>query len=164
MPPTWVSPVVRVGAAIASLGVLLSLVVGVSRTVFAMASNHDLPSYLAAVHPRFRVPHRAEVVVGCIVAVVAASADIRSAIGFSSFAVLTYYGIANAAAWTLSPDQRRWPRPLAALGVIGCAALALALPLRSVISGAAVLALGAALYLVRRRSSHQVRLASSRFD
>ena len=34
-------------------------------------------------------------------------ADLRSAIGFSSFAVLTYYGIANAAAWTLGPDERR---------------------------------------------------------
>jgi APA family basic amino acid/polyamine antiporter len=144
------SPAVRVGAAVASLGVLLSLIVGVSRTAFAMASNRDLPAYLAAVHPRFRVPHRAEVAVGCVVAVVALIADIRSAIGFSSFAVLVYYGIANAAAWTLSPEERRWPRPLAALGVIGCAALALALPLRSVLPGVGILALGGALYLVRR--------------
>jgi APA family basic amino acid/polyamine antiporter len=144
-----ISPVVRVGAAVASLGVLLSLVAGVSRTAFAMASNHDLPAYLAAVHPRFRVPHRAGVVVGCVVAVVALIADLRSAIGFSSFAVLVYYGIANASAWTLSPEVRRWPRPLAALGVLGCAALALALPLRSVIPGVGVLALGAALYLGR---------------
>jgi APA family basic amino acid/polyamine antiporter len=152
----WLSPAVRVGAAIASLGVLLSLIVGVSRTAFAMASNHDLPSYLAAVHPRFRVPHRAEVAVACVVlAVIAASADIRSAIGFSSFAVLTYYGIANAAAWTLAAEQRRWPRALAGLGVIGCAALAIALPLRSVVSGAGVLALGALVYLVRDRSSRR---------
>jgi APA family basic amino acid/polyamine antiporter len=144
------SPVVRVGAAVASLGVLLSLIVGLSRTTFAMAANHDLPSYLAAVHPRFRVPHRAEVVVGAVVVVVVASADIRSAIGFSSFAVLTYYGITNAAAWTLPPQQRRWPRGLAGLGAIGCAALALALPPGSVISGAVVLALGSFVYLVRR--------------
>ncbi len=149
----WLSPVVRVGAAIASLGVLLSLIVGVSRTAFAMASNRDLPSYLAAVHPRYRVPHRAEIVVGCIVAVVAVSADIRTAIGFSSFAVLTYYGIANAAAWTLQPNQRRWPRALAGLGMVGCAALALALPLRSVVMGAAVLALGSTVYLVRQRGN-----------
>jgi APA family basic amino acid/polyamine antiporter len=121
-----------------------------------MASNHDLPRYLAAVHPRFRVPHRAEVAVGCIVAVVAASADIRSAIGFSSFAVLTYYGIANAAAWTLPREQRRWPRWVAALGVLGCALLALALPLRAILPGGALLATGALVYVVRRGRSARV--------
>jgi APA family basic amino acid/polyamine antiporter len=145
------APLVRAGAAIAALGVLLSLIVGVSRTAFAMASNHDLPSYLAAVHPRFRVPHRAEITAGVIVAATTAVADIRTAIGFSSFTVLTYYGVTNAAAWTLSPEQRRWPRVLAGLGLLGCAALALALPVRSVLSGAAVLALGALLYLLKRR-------------
>jgi basic amino acid/polyamine antiporter, APA family len=67
--------------------VLLSLIVGVSRTAFSMAANRDLPAFLAAVHPRYRVPHRAELAVGLIVASVAAVVDIRSAIGFSSFAV-----------------------------------------------------------------------------
>ena len=33
--------------------------------------------------------------------VLVATADVRSAIGFSSFAVLTYYAVANASAWTL---------------------------------------------------------------
>jgi APA family basic amino acid/polyamine antiporter len=145
------SPVVRIGAAVASLGVLLSLIVGVSRTAFAMAGNRDLPVFLAAVHPRFRVPHRAEIVVGCVVAVVAASADIRSAIGFSSFAVLTYYAIANAAAWTLAHEERRWSKRLAGVGVLGCTTLALTLPLASVVPGAAVLAVGAAIYLARHR-------------
>jgi len=147
----WLSPAVRVGATIASLGVLLSLVAGVSRTVFAMSANGDLPAPFAAVHPRFRVPHRAEIAVGAVVAGVAAVADIRSAIGFSSFAVLTYYAVANAAAWTLETHQRRWPRALAALGLVGCAALALALPAASVIGGTALLALGALVYGIKRR-------------
>jgi hypothetical protein len=54
-----------------------------------------------------------------------ASADIRSAIGFSSFAVLTYYAIANAAAPTFDRSERRWPRSLAAAGLRGCVVLAL---------------------------------------
>src|SRR5205823_6227206 len=80
--------VVRAGAAVASLGVLLSLLVGVSRTVYAMAANGDLVRPLAAVHERTRVPNRAELAVGAIVVVVVAVADVRSAIGFSSFCVL----------------------------------------------------------------------------
>jgi basic amino acid/polyamine antiporter, APA family len=147
----WLSPVVRMGATVASLGVLLSLIVGVSRTAFAMASNEDLPVFLAAVHPRYRVPHRAELVVGGVVASVAACTDVRSAIGFSSFAVLTYYAIANAAAWTLESEQRRWPRVLAAIGLLGCGALALTLPLTSVVGGAGVLGVGALIYAFRRR-------------
>jgi APA family basic amino acid/polyamine antiporter len=146
----WMSPAVRAGAAIASLGVLLSLIVGVSRTVFAMADRHDLPGFLAAVHPRFQVPHRAELAAGAVVVAVVAVADVRSAIGLSSFAVLVYYAIANAAALTLTPEQRRWPRVLAVAGLLGCLAVAASLPVASVIAGGAVLAAGAVVFWIKR--------------
>ncbi|MEU1096143.1 amino acid permease, partial [Streptomyces sp. NPDC005877] len=142
-------PVVRAGAAVAALGSLLALVLGVSRTVLAMARDGHLPGALAAVHPRFRVPHRAEVAVGAVVAVLAATADLRGAIGFSSFGVLVYYAIANASAWTLGPG--RGGRPLAACGLAGCLLLAFALPPSSVAAGSAVLAVGAVAYAVRGR-------------
>jgi len=149
------SPAVRVGAAVASLGVLLSLIAGVSRTTFAMAAHRDLPHFFAAVHPRYKVPHRAELAVGLLVAGLAAAVDLRSAIGFSSFTVLGYYAITNAAAWTLEGEERRWPRALAGLGLIGCATLALTLPLESVLAGAGVLALGASLCWVAQRARAQ---------
>ena len=135
------APVVQVGAAVASLGVLLSLLAGVSRTVFAMAANRHLPHALAAVHERRRVPHRAELLVGAIVVIVAATADIRNAIGFSSFCVLFYYAVANASALTL---RRRLLVPAA--GVVGCLVLAFTLPLTSVAVGAAAIAAAALLY------------------
>lgn len=145
------APVVRVGGTVAALGVLLSLIVGVSRTAFAMAANGELPRWLDAVHPRHRVPHRAEVTVGALVATVVLVADLRGAIGFSSFAVLTYYAITNASAWTLPPEQRRWPRPIAGLGVVGCVVLAFTLPSASVVGGVVVLVLGAVIWLTRGR-------------
>ncbi|QQC93312.1 APC family permease [Streptomyces alfalfae] len=146
----WLVPVVRVGAATAALGSLLALILGVSRTTLAMARDRHLPHVLAAIHPRFTVPHRAELVVGVVVAVVAATGDVRGAIGFSSFGVLVYYAVANASAWTLTPAEGRPARIVPVLGLAGCLALAFALPLSSVISGAAVLALGAAAYGIRR--------------
>lgn len=145
------SPAVRVGAAIAALGSLLALVLGVSRTTLAMARNHDLPHALAAVHPRYRVPHRAELVVGGVVVVLVATLDLRGAIGFSSFGVLTYYAIANAAALTLTAAEHRPVRAIPVLGLVGCGALAFSLPLPSVLSGAAVLLLGVATWAVRHR-------------
>lgn len=142
---SWLEPVVRVGAAVAALGSLLSLILGISRTGLAMARDGHLPSALAAVHPRFAVPHRAEVTVGVIVAVVAALADVRSAIGFSSFAVLVYYAIANASAWTLGR------RLIPVVGLAGCLLLAVCLPPVSVLTGSAVLAAGAVIYLIAQR-------------
>ncbi len=147
---SWSYPVVRLGAVVATLGVLLSLIAGVSRTVFAMASNRDLPSWLGPVHPIFRVPHRAELAVGAVVCILVAVSDLRGAIGFSSFSVLLYYAVANASAWTLPSDQRRWPRFLAVAGVAGCLVLAGTLPRTSVIVGLAVLALGVVLMSVTK--------------
>ena len=140
------APLVRAGAAVAALGSLLALVLGVSRTTLAMARDRHLPTLLAAVHPRFGGPHRAEVAVGVIVAVLAAVVDVRAAIGFSSFAVLVYYAIANACAWTLQPRRHLVP----AGGLAGCLVLAFTLPAISVLSGCAVVGLGAALYAGRR--------------
>jgi APA family basic amino acid/polyamine antiporter len=146
----WLAPVVRVGAAVAALGSLLALILGVSRTTLAMARDRHLPHALAVVHPKFKVPHRAELVVGVVVAVLAATGDVRGAIGFSSFGVLAYYAIANASAWTLTPDEGRPARIIPVVGLAGCLVLAFALPFSSVVSGAAVLAVGAAAYGIRR--------------
>jgi APA family basic amino acid/polyamine antiporter len=137
-----IEPLVRVGAAVAALGSLLALILGVSRTTLAMARDRHLPHALAAVHPRFNSPHRAEIVVGVSVAAVAATVDVRGAIGFSSFAVLLYYAIANASAFTLGR------RVIPTIGLIGCVVLAVLLPLSSVLVGAGVVAVGAAAYVV----------------
>ena len=70
-------PAVRVGATVAGLGVLLSLMAGVSRTTFAMAVNRDLPRWLDAVHPTREVPYRAELAAGALVALVASASGLR---------------------------------------------------------------------------------------
>ncbi|ACU38471.1 APC family permease [Actinosynnema mirum] len=137
----WLTPLVRAGAALAALGSLLALVLGVSRTALAMARDGHLPRALAAVHPRHGVPHHAGIAVGVVVAVLVSTVDLRGAIGFSSFAVLVYYAIANASAWTLGGS--RPVRAVAAIGLVGCLLPALALPVGSVVAGAAVLAVGA---------------------
>lgn len=140
---SWAGPVVQVGAAAASLGALLALVTGVSRTTLAMARTGDLPQVLAAVHPQRHVPHRAEIALAVVVTALVATLDLRDAIGFSSFGVLLYYLVANLAALTQDRAHRRFPRALQVLGVLGCAALVVTLPPASVLGGAAVLAVGA---------------------
>ena len=136
-------PLVRVGAAAAALGALLALLAGVGRTALAMARHGDLPAWLAAVHPRHRVPHHAEVALALVVGALVLLADLRGAIGVASFGVLVYYGVANAAALTQQGRHRRSPRALQVLGLAGCAALAATLPPSAVAGGAGLLATGA---------------------
>lgn len=145
------SVVARVAAVAASSGALLALLAGLGRTVLAMAREGDLPTWFAAVHPRHRVPYRAELAVGTAVVVLAASTDLRGAIGFSSFGVLVYYVVANLAALRQDPAHRRHPRALPIAGAAGCAVLAVTLPLSAVVAGVTVLAVGVAGRWVVRR-------------
>ena len=136
------APVVRIGGALASLGALLALIAGVGRTSLAMARNHDLPHWLAAVHPRYQIPHHADAALAVVVSVLVLTTDLRSVIGFSSFGVLVYYLIANLSAARQSAEHRRWPRALNLVGAVGCVVLVATLPLPSVITGLAMFALG----------------------
>jgi APA family basic amino acid/polyamine antiporter len=144
-PLDWLAPIVRVGAGIAALGVLLNLVPGVSRTVLAMARRQELPGWFAQVDEDRSLPLRAEVAVALVVVVLTAAVDLRGAIGFSGVTILTYYAITNTASLTLSRAQRRWPRAIAVLGLVGCTTLAVMLPLAAVITGAGVLLAGIAV-------------------
>jgi len=139
--PQWTF-LVTAGAAAASLGALLALVAGVGRTTLAMARERDLPHWLAAVHPRFAVPHRAELAVGAVVCVLVLTTDLRAVIGFSSFGVLVYYAVTNLSAATQTGADRRWPRALNIVGLAGCVLLAATLPLGSVLVGLGVFAVG----------------------
>ena len=145
-------PVVAVGATLASLGALLALIAGIGRTTLAMARHRDLPAWLAAVHPRYQVPHHAEIALGVVVCVLAATIDLRGAIGFSSFGVLIYYAIANASAYTQPAAQRRWPRVLNVCGLVGCLLLVATLPWQSVVVGLGVFAIGLTGRAIAQRS------------
>lgn len=141
----WAVPLVQLGGAAASLGALLALMAGIGRTSLAMAREADLPRCLSAVHPRFGVPHRAELLLAAVVLVLVLTIDLRGAIGFSSFGVLLYYFVANLAAITQQADARRYPRAMQAVGMAGCGVLVLSLPQASILGGVAVLLIGVVL-------------------
>lgn len=147
--------VVRVGAGIAALGVLLNLIPGVSRTSLAMARNRELPRWFATVDERRSLPLRAELTVALVVIVLVAVLDLRSAIGVSGVAVLAYYAITNASALTLPAHQRRWPRPIAVVGLLGCLVLIVTLPAIAVAAGGATLALGVVVRLATNRLTNR---------
>lgn len=145
----WAAPIVRAGAAVAALGALLALIAGLGRTSLAMAREHDLPYWFSAVHPRYKVPHRAEAVLAVVICAVIAVADLRGAIGFSSFGVLIYYLVANLSAFTQPTTDRRYPKALQVVGALACMVLVATLPPLSVGLGVLMFAAGIILRLIR---------------
>jgi APA family basic amino acid/polyamine antiporter len=145
------APLVQAGAAAASLGALLALITGVGRTTLAMARERDLPPVLARVGGRHTVPFVAELAVAAVVILLLLTTNVMTVVGFSSFGVLIYYAVANAAAFTLEAHPPHAPRWLNVAGFGGCLLLAFTLPPASVLGMAAVLAAGVAVrFLVIR--------------
>ena len=148
---SWMGAPVRVAAVLASLGALLGLVTGVSRTMLAMARERDLPAVLATVDERRGVPQAAEAAVCAVVVLLVVAFDVRAVIGFSSFGVLVYYAVANAAAVTQDATHRRWPRGLHRFGIVGCVVLVVTLPWAAVAVGVCVFTVGVLGRLVAQR-------------
>ena len=150
-------PIVQLGAGIASLGVLLNLIPGVSRTTLAMARNREVPGWFAHIDEKRSLPLRAELTVAAVVVALVLTIDITSSIAVSGVAVLTYYAVTNAAAITLRRDQRRWPMVVAVVGLVGCVVLVAALPQSALLGGGLVLATGVAARQVAVRRSGDER-------
>lgn len=148
-------PVVRIAAAAASLGALLALLTGIGRTTLAMARESDLPRVLARIDDRWHVPRRAEIAVGVVVIGIVLLGDLRETIGFSSFGVLLYYLIANAAAFRQTGPARRYPRALQVIGALGCLLLVNTLPIVASLIGTVVVLAGVAYRLIRLRVSRR---------
>ncbi|MEU6858709.1 APC family permease [Glycomyces sp. NPDC046736] len=140
------TPLVAIGAGIAVAGVLLSLLAGIGRTALAMARDRRLPGPLAAVSQRFGVPWAAELAASALVLILISTLDLAGAIGFSSFCVLVYYAIANAAAVTLDRSAL-----LPWIGLAGCLLIAVSLPPAALLGGLAVFAAGAGWYALTQR-------------
>jgi APA family basic amino acid/polyamine antiporter len=143
--------VIRIAAAAASLGALLALLTGIGRTTLAMARERDVPSFFARIDERWQVPRRAEIAIALIVITIVLVADLRDAIGFSSFGVLLYYLIANAAAFRQQGAARRYPRALQVVGALGCLLLVNTLPILASVVGTVVVLLGVGYRMARLR-------------
>lgn len=126
--PAAVQPIVAIGAITAMLGVILNLVLGVSRVVLAMARRGDLPAGLA--HVQGSSPRRAVLVTGGVMVVLALVGSIETTWTLSAGAVLMYYGVTNLCALRQPRDQRRIPRAIPALGLVLCLGLAIFIVLR----------------------------------
>lgn len=133
---------VSVGAITAMLGVLLNLILGLSRVVLAMGRQGDLPPMFGRVSASGRAPAAAVIAVGVLIAGLAAIGSVEIAWAFSAFTVLVYYALTNLAALRLPPEQRLYPRWVAIAGLAACLFLAFWVPVAVWAAGLALIAAG----------------------
>ena len=140
-----------VGAIMAMLGVLLNLILGLSRVLFAMGRRSDLPRVVAHVDARTATPSVAVIVIGVVIAMLALLGNVKTTWSFSAFTVLVYYAINNLAALRLPPEQRRFPRWIAWAGLIACAFLAFWVEPAIWLAGIAAIGAGWLLHFAMQR-------------
>lgn len=143
----WVS----IAAVTAMLGVLLNLVLGLSRVWLAMGRRGDMPAILARVNEKHSTPGPAVILTGIVIAGITLVNDLKIAWSFSAFTVLIYYAITNLAALRLPREQRLYPRVLAWIGLLVCISLAWFVEMRVWIVGVALIGVGLIWHFARRR-------------
>jgi APA family basic amino acid/polyamine antiporter len=119
-----VPEIVAIGAITAMLGVLLNLILGLSRMLLAMGRRRDMPSATARINQNTSTPYVAVGVIGVAIASLVLIGNVKTTWSFSAFTVLIYYAITNLAALRLSDEERLYPKWLAVAGLIACLFLA----------------------------------------
>jgi APA family basic amino acid/polyamine antiporter len=147
---------VAIAAVAAMTGVLLNLVLGLSRVVLAMARRGDAPRILSRVHAASASPVTSVWACGGAVALLALIGDVRTTWSFSAFTVLVYYALTNLAALRLPAEAAMFPRWIPMLGLAACLSLAFWVEPRILLAGLALLGAGIAAHLVARRAQGAV--------
>jgi APA family basic amino acid/polyamine antiporter len=143
---------VAFGAVTAMTGVLLNLLLGLSRVLLAMSRRGDMPRGLARLEGSEASPRRAVLVIGALVAALAATGSVRVTWSFSAFTVLVYYALTNLAALRLPSEARLYPRWVAVAGLVSCLGLAFWIEPAIWLAGLATIAGGLVLRLALRRA------------
>ncbi|MFP3948311.1 MAG: APC family permease, partial [Longimicrobiales bacterium] len=144
--------VLGVAAVAAMVGVLLNLVLGLSRVLLAMARRGDAPRFLSRIDTEKASPVASVWTCGLTIASLALIGDVRTTWSFSAFTVLVYYALTNLAALRLPAEEVMFPRWVPAAGLVGCLSLAFWVEPRVWIVGLALLGTGVAGHLIARRS------------
>lgn len=120
----FIGPVITFTAITAMLGVLLNLLLGLSRVMLGMARRQDLPHKLAVINRKNQSPSAAVWATGGMIALLVLSGDMVFTWSFSAFTVLIYYSITNLSALVMPEELRLYPRIIPVSGLFGCLFLA----------------------------------------
>jgi APA family basic amino acid/polyamine antiporter len=143
--------ILAVGAITAMLGVLLNLILGLSRVLLAMGRRLDMPIWLAWLNRTNTTPHMAVTSVGVAIALLVLIGNVKTTWSFSAFNVLIYYAITNLASLQLSATERLYPRWVSIAGLASCLFLAFWVEWQIWLLGLGLIAIGLVWHSVALR-------------
>lgn len=143
--------ILAIGAITAMLGVLLNLLLGLSRVLLAMGRRGDMPRVLGSLNAAGTTPTAAVIVVGIAIAGLALIGNVRTTWSFSAFTVLIYYALTNLAALQLPPSDRLYPRWIAWAGLAACLFLAFWVDWQIWLVGLGLIGVGLVWHLLAQR-------------
>ncbi|MFN3927425.1 MAG: APC family permease [Pseudanabaenaceae cyanobacterium] len=147
--------ILTIGASTAMLGVLLNLILGLSRVLLAMARRGDMPTMLAQI-TKWGSPVPAVATVGLVIGLLALWENVKTTWSFSAFTVLMYYGITNLCALRLPAQDRLYPSWLAWVGLCACGFLAFWVDWQVWLGGLGMIALGLVWHLTAKHIMNSV--------
>lgn len=144
-----VPQVIAIGAMTAMLGVLLNLILGLSRILLAMGRRLDMPAITATINQSNSTPTVAVIVMGAVIIALVLVGNVKTTWSFSAFTVLIYYSITNLSALRLSDSERLYPKWLAWIGLGACLFLAFWVEAQIWLIGLGLLGLGLIWHAIR---------------
>jgi APA family basic amino acid/polyamine antiporter len=147
----FVPQLVAVGAVTAMLGVLLNLLLGLSRMLLAMGRRGDMPSAVARLNQAGTTPTVAVIVIGVVIGGLVLIGDVFITWSLSAFTVLIYYAITNMSALRLKPQERLFPRFIAWVGLGACLFLAFWVEIQIWLVGLGLIMVGLLWHIISRR-------------
>jgi len=148
--------ILAIGAVTAMLGVLLNLILGLSRVLLAMGRRRDMPSVFAQLNQAQTTPVWSVLMMGVVIAGLVLIGNIKTTWTFSAFTVLIYYALTNLSALRLSAKERLFPAWISVLGLVSCLFLAFWVDKQTWIIGLILLAAGLGWHAIaqwRRKST-----------
>lgn len=159
--------IISVGAIAGLTTVVLIMILGQTRVLFAMSRDALLPPWLAAVHPKFGTPYRVTIIVGVIVAIIAGLIPLSELAELVNIGTLFAFVMVSLGVVILRRTHPDLPRsfrtplmPLVPiLSVLACLYLMLNLPVQTWVRFLGWLVIGFGVYFLysRRNSRLNVR-------
>lgn len=107
----WASNIVTIAATVGLISVVMVMMMGQSRIFIGMAKDGLIPKFFGELHPTTRTPYKGIILLGVVVAFIAALTPISTLADMTSFGTLFAFTLVCIAVWVMRKREPNIDRP-----------------------------------------------------